>query len=296
MAAGRGTRLRPWTDTIPKPLLPIAGRGTLLRTFDALPSVIDEVIVVVGYLQEQIRVELGETYAGKRVTYVVQDPLDGTGGALRRVESLVRDEPFFILNGDDLYSRKDLESMCKHSRSILVCRKQITSKNDTWKVKDGHVCELSTSPAGSEVLVNAGAYVLGHEWFETTPVLVPGKTDEWSLPHAIPQILSRVPHIAIEATYWQPCGTPEEVQVAERLITSWQFFCLEGPWCQNFTHKMSRAMRAPVCMITCGCCLRISIKILSARAIEKKMSAARYSPRTIEKIGMDPESQRLAAK
>ncbi len=59
LAAGKGTRLRPLTDNTPKPLVPVAGKPLIDHTIDALPSAIDELILVVGYLGDQLRAHFG---------------------------------------------------------------------------------------------------------------------------------------------------------------------------------------------------------------------------------------------
>lgn len=218
MAAGRGTRLRPLTDTTPKPLLPLAHRGTLLRVFDELPDAIDRVIVVVGYLHQKIRAALGEAYAGRPVEYVLQDPLDGTGGALRRAHAALRFDRFLVVNGDDLYCREDLEALCRVPRGALVRLQPLEKASDVWTLSDGRLRTISSQDAGTTGWMNIGAYMLGQEWFETRPTLVPGKTDEWSLPHAIPQLVDRLPYYAVPARFWQPCGTPEEMRAAERML------------------------------------------------------------------------------
>lgn len=215
LAAGLGTRLRPLTDTIPKPLVPVAGRGTLLHTLDMLPPDVNRIILVVGYLEEKIRAIVGSNWNGIPVTYVTQDVLDGTGGAIRRIETEIRSDRFLVLNGDDLYDAKDLARLVAEKRGVLVLKKTLTKEMDTWTVTDGRLIGLGTTPAGTVGNVNIGAYLLGREWFNTTPTPVPTKSTEWSLPHALPQLLHDIPYRAVEATFWMPCGTPEEIEKAE---------------------------------------------------------------------------------
>ena len=101
-AAGLGTRLRPLTDSIPKPLIDVGGKPILRHTLEALPSAVDDVIVVTGYMGEMIRKELGSS-----VRTVEQTELLGTYDALLRAHPLLDDAPFLALNGDDLYDTTD---------------------------------------------------------------------------------------------------------------------------------------------------------------------------------------------
>lgn len=219
LAAGRGTRLRPLTDTTPKPLIPIHGRGTLPRLLDMLPEAIGRVVIVMGYLGQQIQEEIGDMSHDRPVEYVVQERLDGTGGALRWARPRIRSERFLAINGDDLYAARDLERLVECERGLLVQTKILPKdKMDIWKVKEGKIVDMGTGKKGKKGVMNPGAYLLGHEWFDTEPTLTPGKTDEWSIPHAIPQLLKTHPFTAVEASFWQMCGTFEEIAEAETLL------------------------------------------------------------------------------
>lgn len=219
LAAGRGTRLQPLTDTIPKPLIPVAGKGTLLQTLDMVPKDITRIILIVGYLHHQIQAAVGQKWNGRPVFYVIQHPLDGTGGALRQARSLFLTERFMVVNGDDLYGPNDLTRLSRIKRGILVKSTKLTREmNDVCLVQDGKLTGFNRLPRGSAGSINTGAYLLGHEWFETTPVFTPGKTDEWSLPHALPQLFDHYEYEALEADFWMPCGTVEEIHRAENAL------------------------------------------------------------------------------
>ena len=220
LAAGRGTRLRPLTDRVPKPLVPVDGRPTLLRVLDVLPERVDRILIVVGYLGNMIRETLGPTYNGRPVVYVEQSPLDGTGGAVARAQPWLRGERFLVLNGDDLYGRADLAALCDAERAGLVSAAVLDRPRQTWRVEGGLLRGLQTTAAGAHGLIAANAYVLGPEWFAAPRVLTPGKSDEWSLPHTLVQLLDRFPYRAIEASFWLPCGTPDELRRAEAALRS----------------------------------------------------------------------------
>lgn len=220
MCAGLGTRLRPITETIPKPLVPIAGRSSLERTLDMLPDEVDRIILVVGYLADQIKARIGSSYNGRPVEYVHQDTLNGTGGALRCAESMIRSDRFLVLMGDDLYAASDLADLARHDKAILCYRAPASGSIDGIELDaQKRVCGFYRPEAGAEAVLNTGAYALDRHWFATDPVLVPGKTNEWSLPHAIPQLITMGhPVHAIEATFWLPVGTHEQLAIAEDLL------------------------------------------------------------------------------
>lgn len=219
LAAGRGTRLQPLTDTTPKPLVPVNGRGTLLRTLDILPQEIDRIILAVGYLEEHIREAVGESWQGRPVLYVSHRVMDGTGPTLRDCESLIRGDRFLVLNGDDLYGKEDLQELVRRQRAVLYFEGDFPKGGDGWLVEDGLIKGMQPVPVGGHGRININGLVLGREWFATTPVPTPGKSTEWSMPHAIPQLLDRYKYEAVPATFWMPVGTIEELKAAEAVIS-----------------------------------------------------------------------------
>src|SRR3984885_8037211 len=102
LAAGKGNRLLPLTEHIPKPLISIADKPIIDRIFQSLPDEINQVIIVVEHLKDKIRVHVGEDFYEKKVSYVEQISMRGTFGALLSAKSLLYpDERFLVLNGDD---------------------------------------------------------------------------------------------------------------------------------------------------------------------------------------------------
>lgn len=95
--AGKGTRLRPHTHHTPKPLLKVAGKPVLSYIFDDLQALgVEEVVLVVGYLQDEIRAWVAEHYSGLTPHYVVQEVQDGTAGAIALAEPFVDEEVLII--------------------------------------------------------------------------------------------------------------------------------------------------------------------------------------------------------
>jgi MurNAc alpha-1-phosphate uridylyltransferase len=106
LAAGRGERMRPLTDTTPKPLIPVAGRSMLERAMDRLQkSGVQNVVVNVHHLGGQIADRLHG-----RASIIHEDRLLETGGSVRNALPLLGNGPFFVLNGDGLW-RDGSESM-----------------------------------------------------------------------------------------------------------------------------------------------------------------------------------------
>jgi NDP-sugar pyrophosphorylase family protein len=104
LAAGLGTRLRPLTDTVPKPLLPIAGRPLIVWNLLLLKHHgVRDLIINLHHLGHLIEKELGDGSSfGLRIRYSHEAPILGTGGGLKQVEAWLGSEAFLVLNGDTL--------------------------------------------------------------------------------------------------------------------------------------------------------------------------------------------------
>lgn len=123
LAAGLGTRLRPLTDTLPKPLLPIAGAPLILwNLFLLRRHGITEVIINLHHLGHLIEKELGDgSRFGMRISYSREPVILGTGGGIKQAEPFFNGEPFVVLNGDTLLEL-DLEAVVRfhEQRSALA--------------------------------------------------------------------------------------------------------------------------------------------------------------------------------
>lgn len=116
LAAGRGERLRPLTDGLPKPMLPIGGRPLLEHLLALLVEAgVREVAINLHHRPEAVRAYLGDgSRLGLRVLYSQEEALLGTAGALRRLERFL-DRTFFVLYGDVL-SSLDLRRLAEFHR------------------------------------------------------------------------------------------------------------------------------------------------------------------------------------
>jgi NDP-sugar pyrophosphorylase family protein len=116
-AAGFGERLRPVTDHIPKPLIPVIGKPlieSVLERLSVLP--VSQVGMNLHYKKEMIVDWLERSYFRNRVTLFPEDPILGTGGALKNAEIFLREGPFLVHNSDIL-SEIDLGKLYESHRS-----------------------------------------------------------------------------------------------------------------------------------------------------------------------------------
>ena len=127
LAAGTASRLRPLTDSTPKCLLKIGGRSLLQRSIDALTANgISEIVIVTGYLHEQIESFVGRQYPGLRVTYIYNKEYSTTNNIyslwLARPEA--DGEDVLLLDSDLLYDPAILNRVmaCSHSNVLTLIR------------------------------------------------------------------------------------------------------------------------------------------------------------------------------
>jgi MurNAc alpha-1-phosphate uridylyltransferase len=103
LAAGRGERMRPITDTVPKPLVEIAGKPLIVYHLEALArAAVRDVVINLSWLGERIRAALGDgSRYGVRIRYSDEGPVAlETGGGIHRALALLGPDPFLLVNGD----------------------------------------------------------------------------------------------------------------------------------------------------------------------------------------------------
>ncbi len=210
LAAGQGLRLRPFTEHHPKPLIPIADKPLIQYTLEALPDAITEIVIVVGYLGEQIREALGDKWNNIPITYVEQPDLSGTGNALLMAKDFLHGK-FLAINGDDLYTKQDLEELIKTELGMLAWQSTNTAEFGLDVSADQNLIGFNPNSA----LINCGAYCLNESFFNEpmATVEVHEKT-EHSLPHTLATLAKKQNVKVIHATHWLPVGTPEQLSFA----------------------------------------------------------------------------------
>lgn len=165
MAGGKGTRLRPVTENIPKPMLEVAGRPMLERiVLHLVGHGIHTIYIAVNFMAEVVERHFGDGSAlGCRIEYLRESTPLGTGGALSLLPTKPKD-PFLVLNGD-MVSRANLTAMLEaHGRSkclatIGIGPYQIQVPFGTVNESGGRLLSLAEKPT-VDFLVNRGIYVL----------------------------------------------------------------------------------------------------------------------------------------
>jgi dTDP-glucose pyrophosphorylase/CBS domain-containing protein len=173
MAGGLGTRLRPLTEDLPKPMLPVGGKPLLELVIEQLRQVgIRRVNVTTHYKPEIITDHFGDGSAfGVELNYVNEDRPLGTGGALGLMDTPT--EPTLVINGDIL-TQVDFRAMLAYHRehgavmTMAVRRYDISVPYGVVECEGSRVCALKEKPR-MHFLVNAGIYLLEPNVYEFIP-------------------------------------------------------------------------------------------------------------------------------
>ncbi|CAN5485309.1 N/A [soil metagenome] len=215
LAAGKGTRLRPHTNTVPKPLLPVQGRPILDWIIGALPPV-DRLIVVVNYLAEQIEDYLKTQTHVKRWSTVTQVEARGTGDALMSCKSAMTSDRVMVLNGDDLIGRADLLKLSQVPMGILAhAVEEPASFGIIFPNPDNTLKSILEKPEDLEPpqLANIGGYLFPKRVFDLTLPL--SSRGEYEITDAVSQLAEGGAFHVVEADYWLPIGTVEAWTAAQ---------------------------------------------------------------------------------
>lgn len=210
LAAGKGTRLRPHTESVPKPLLGVQGRPILDWIIGALPPV-DRLVVVVNYLADQIESYLAQQPHVRNWTTVRQAEPRGTGDALMSCAGAVASDRVMVLNGDDLIGRADLANLARVPMGILAHPVAAPeSYGIIFRNPDGTLHHIEEKPAGlaPPQLANIGGYLFPKSVFDLTLPLSP--RGEYEITDAVSQLAATGPFHVVAADYWLPIGTVEQ--------------------------------------------------------------------------------------
>ncbi|TLZ78645.1 MAG: glucose-1-phosphate thymidylyltransferase [Methanobacteriota archaeon] len=172
LAAGEGTRMRPLTANLPKPLLPVAGKPFLRHTLEALRGAdISRVAVLIGWQGHRIRESIGTGESlGLSITYEEQAERLGTAHAIGCMRSHV-DGDFLSMNGDVVVSAAGLAALVAHHTKVrgpVLALAEVPNPESFGVVetKDGKVTSLEEKPRRPKShLINAGIYVFDEDIF-----------------------------------------------------------------------------------------------------------------------------------
>lgn len=169
LAGGLGTRLRPLTDTTPKPLLPIKGKPIVQHIIENLQRQgVTKIILSVGYKAEEIKKYFGSGKKwGIKISYSYETEPLGTGGAVRQA-ALKLKKPFFLLWGDNVMDINILEMISSYHADDSLAHMALTQREDVENfgvatLERNKIVSFIEKPKREEApsqLINAGAFII----------------------------------------------------------------------------------------------------------------------------------------
>ena len=222
LAAGRGTRMGNLTDSVPKPLLEIAGKSLLAHKLEALPPEVTEIIIVIGYQGELIKEALGDSYADRPIRYVVQEELNGTAGALWLCAPFLTDR-FIVMMGDDIYAHADIERAIATSDWAMVVAEVEHMSAGGCVITDpsGRITAIEEGQHEGKGLINTNLLALDTRVFSEPMVPKAPGSGEYGLPQTVLAIAEHlsIPLSAVTASSWIQITAPEDLAVAEQVLS-----------------------------------------------------------------------------
>ena len=280
LAGGEGTRLRPLTSTVPKPVVPLVDRPFIGFMLDWLRGHgVDDVVMSCGFLAGGVRDVLGDGGEfGVRLRYVEEPTPMGTGGALKYAEELL-DDRFLMLNGDVLTDMDLTAQIARHAATgaratLALYPVEDPSRYGLVRLTDGDaVSEFVEKPSADQIDTNnisAGAYVLERSVLD---LLEPGRPASIER-DVFPRLVGDGLYGFVHGGYWLDIGTPETfLQGAFDILEGTVRTSVAGRLGEGYLHVAGDVENAgriiPAALVEEGCRIGEGARIGSRAVLEE---------------------------
>ncbi len=228
LAAGQGTRLRPVTLTMPKPLVPVANLPLIVYAITVLKNAgLSEIGIVINGLESPIRAQLNSGEAlGVKLDYIVQDKQLGLAHAVSISRDFIGDEPFCMLLGDNIFQDK-METLIREfptssaEAAIALIEVSDPSRFGIAEIQDGKITRVVEKPKDPPSnLAISGAYLFKPSIFEAISTIKPSWRNELEITDAIQALIAggREVHPYTLKGWWIDAGKPDAIVQANQLV------------------------------------------------------------------------------
>jgi len=168
LAGGRGKRLKPVTDYVPKPLVPINNIPIIewqikyLKKFD-----VKEVIICTGYKADMIESYLNMKELGIKIKFSIEKSPLGTGGAIKKAGKMINEKSFFVINGDTI-TNIDLHKLASKINTVAAI--ELRTKYGILETESEKIVNFKEKKEITDTWMNAGIYHLQKEILKKLPV------------------------------------------------------------------------------------------------------------------------------
>jgi len=167
LSGGRGKRLRPITDYVPKPLVPIKNIPIIEWQIKYLKKYgVNEVIICTGYKTKMIENYLSIKNTSVKIKFSIEKSPLGTGGAIKKAGKMINDKSFFVINGD-VITNIDLRKLTKKQNSIAAI--ELRTKFGILETNDTKISKFREKAEIPDLWMNAGIYHLQKETLKDLP-------------------------------------------------------------------------------------------------------------------------------
>ena len=211
LAAWKWERLKPITDTIPKPLIKINQTSLLENTIKILSPSMKNISVVIWYMWQQIIDTIGHKNSWVSINYVQQQKwITWTLWALISCIDILENE-FIVISADNIYHSNDIKRLCKSTQNTVLMYKEEIEKTLTTPIyKYGNSVLWSDIFEQTEKYkyINSWSYKLSKEILWLKPIKIEW-SNEYSIPHTLLQLWNNIHFIF--TNYWFPVWNQDEL-------------------------------------------------------------------------------------
>ena len=220
LVAGKGTRMAKYYDG-PKHLLPVSGKPVVEHVLEALPPVVDGIVLVVGGPHEaKIREHFtGGSFAGRPIEFAVQTEQLGLAHAFKSAKDLVTDGRWLGMIGDDLLGAGDLSKLLEYDLALLAARTNHPENFGVLVTDDkGYLVRSVEKPKEFiSDLIWTGHMVMNQRFFELD--LPPSARGEYETPDVWMAMITEGAKIkVVEADFWMPINDKVQLEAAEAAL------------------------------------------------------------------------------
>jgi UDP-N-acetylglucosamine diphosphorylase/glucosamine-1-phosphate N-acetyltransferase len=230
--------MRPLTDTRPKPLVPVGEKTLVEGVMEVCAPHVDGFVVVVGYMSEEVRTEVGDEFDGKEVEYVVQEERAGTADAVAEAANMVG-KRFLVTNGDLVFSSDTVGRLVEEEGNAVSVKgveqpseygvvetKQGDGEDDGNKEAVGIVEKPDEPPTD---LANAGVYVFDRDALDYVRGTSRSERGEEEITSSIADMMEDGYRFGVvEHDYWLDVGYPWDLLKANGLVLTGSERRIEG--------------------------------------------------------------------
>ena len=215
LAAGKGTRMWPLTENIPKPLLSICGLPIIERQIQELRKVgVKKLYILIGYQMKELSDYLGKTKFGIDIEYIIQEEQKGTGHAVNQAKNIIQGN-FYCINGDLIVDSENLERLKEKENylTMMVTNVKDGSNFGVIESRNGRLVSINEKGISGESTINAGLFLFNEKIFDAIDNIEKSIRGEYELTDALQDISNDI-HILEYQGFWKDIGTPWDLITA----------------------------------------------------------------------------------